>query len=154
MLFASIHLTSLVNSPATYLLILRDISLEAVTSLSSSEKLLPVKPHQALGAEIQLQGVCPYRCTQGLLPSPANHMHDNSKCTGCLPAQNVSMQSPRGRRKQFATLPKKAPHVLAQDTINLSSPAVVWPHRALESRRVFQELLQRFVSVVERTNHA
>lgn len=67
--------------------------------------------------------------------------------------QNVSARSSTERRKQFATLPDKVPQVLAQDTIHLSSPAVVWPHRALESRRVFQDLLRRSVPKNESTNH-
>lgn len=77
-------------------------------------------------------------------------MHDQSLGAGCLPMQNVSVRSSPERRKQFAALPDKAPQVLAQDTIYLSSPAVVWPHRALESRRVFQDLLRRSVPKGER----
>lgn len=78
-------------------------------------------------------------------------MHDQSRSVGCAPMQNVSARSSPERRKQFATLPDKAPQVLAQDTISLSSPAVVWPHRALEDRRVFQDVLRRSVPRNERS---
>lgn len=80
-------------------------------------------------------------------------MHDQSRSAGCLPIQNVSARSSPERRKQFAALPDKVPPILAQDTIYLSSPTVVWPDRALESRRLFQDLLCRSVPKGERTHY-
>lgn len=75
-------------------------------------------------------------------------MHDPFQGTGCLlPRQNgYSLPGPE-RRKQFAALPKKAPEALVRDTIYLNDPAEVWPHRVLESRRIFQNLLRRLVEV-------
>lgn len=73
-------------------------------------------------------------------------MHDPFQGTGCLiPRQNGYSHSRPERRKQFAALPKKAPEALVRDTIYLNDPAEVWPHRALESRRIFQNLLRRLV---------
>lgn len=73
-------------------------------------------------------------------------MHDPFQGTGCLlPRQNGYSHPPPERRKQFAALPKKAPEALVRDTIYLNDPAEVWPHRALESRRIFQNLLRRLV---------
>lgn len=80
-------------------------------------------------------------------------MHDQSRGAGCLPIHNVSTRSSPERRKRFAALPDKAPQILAQDTIYLSSPAVAWPHRALESRRLFQDVLRRSVPRGERSHH-
>ncbi len=73
-------------------------------------------------------------------------MHDPFQGTGCLlPRQNGYSHSRPERRKQYAALPKKAPEALVRDTIYLNDPAEVWPHRALESRRIFQNLLRRLV---------
>lgn len=73
-------------------------------------------------------------------------MHDPFQGTGCLlPRQNGYSHPRPERRKQFAALPKKAPEALVRDTIYLNDPAEVWPHRALESRRIFQNLLRRLV---------
>lgn len=73
-------------------------------------------------------------------------MHDQFQSTGCLlPRQNGYSHPRPERRKQFAVLPKKAPEALVRDTIYLNDPGDVWPHRALESRRIFQNLLRRLV---------
>lgn len=73
-------------------------------------------------------------------------MHDPFQGAGCLlPRQNGYSHSRPEPRKQYAALPKKAPEALVRDTIYLNDPAEVWPHRALESRRIFQNLLRRLV---------
>lgn len=73
-------------------------------------------------------------------------MHDPTRSAASLAPQNAPNGSPSRRHKLFSVLPEKAPSVLAKDTVSIENPALAWPHRSLETRRIFQDLFCRFVS--------
>lgn len=63
-----------------------------------------------------------------------------------------NLLSPDGPVSHLLSLPlefeKDASEILVGNSISLQDPATIWPNRALERRRAFQHLLNRYIKTM------